>query len=125
MTLDTRLRVFPVYRWPGRLRGLLGRKPLRRGLGLWLVPCQAVHTFGMYYSLDIIFLDHTGQARKIIPRLRPGRVAFCLAAMSVVEFEAGVVDIENGGVDRVEAAVKNAASGNIDRYLQDINQRWR
>lgn len=40
-----------------RLRGLLGRPPLGQGEGLLIEPCASVHTFGMRYSIDLVFLD--------------------------------------------------------------------
>lgn len=40
-----------------RLRGLLGRAPLADGQGLLIEPCGSVHTLGMRYALDLIFLD--------------------------------------------------------------------
>ena len=39
-----------------RLRGLLGRDGLPAGTGLWIRPCNAVHTLGMRFAIDIVFL---------------------------------------------------------------------
>src|SRR5215210_694276 len=43
-----------------RMRGLLGRPPLRPGQGLLIVPCRGVHSFGMAYSIDVVHLDRKG-----------------------------------------------------------------
>ena len=42
-----------------RLVGLLGttRRWARPGKGLWIVPSHGVHTIGMLYALDLVFLD--------------------------------------------------------------------
>ena len=48
-----------------RSKGLLGRKGLGPGEGLWIVPCEAVHTFGMQFSIDLVYLDREYRIRKI------------------------------------------------------------
>lgn len=42
-----------------RLRGLLGlgADDFRNGSGLWIVPCHGVHTLGMGFAIDVIYLD--------------------------------------------------------------------
>ena len=56
-----------------RVRGLLGRPRPRHGEGLMLNPCRAVHTLGMSYPIDVIFLDRDGRVVALYPELRPGR----------------------------------------------------
>ena len=41
--------------WWTRLRGLIGRSPLEPGEGLLLVPCKAVHMYGMTGAIDVAF----------------------------------------------------------------------
>ncbi|RXN92899.1 hypothetical protein C7R54_03935 [Achromobacter aloeverae] len=118
----TRLRVHPLRRWCARRRGLAGRRPPRGALGVWLQPCRAVHTLGMRYPLDLFFLDGDNRVVKVVAGLPPRRLALCLRAVSVVELKAGVVDIENGGIGRIEAAVEHAARRDIDGNLQDADQ---
>lgn len=74
-----------------RLRGLLGRPPLteRGRQALWLVPCGGVHTFGMAYALDIVFLDRKGQIIDWFERLEPWHMRHCTGAYQTVEFAAG------------------------------------
>jgi uncharacterized protein len=74
-----------------RNRGLLGRNGLAAGDGLWIVPCQSVHTFGMQFSIDLIYLDSNHKIRKIRSSVSPWRVSICLSAQSVVELPAGTV----------------------------------
>jgi uncharacterized membrane protein (UPF0127 family) len=40
-----------------RLRGLLGRIRLANDDGLWVIPSQGIHTFGMLFPIDVIYLD--------------------------------------------------------------------
>ena len=42
-------------------RGLLGTTHLDAGAGMYLVPCQWVHTFGMRYPIDVAFLSRDGR----------------------------------------------------------------
>jgi uncharacterized membrane protein (UPF0127 family) len=73
-----------------RRRGLLDVKDLDADSGLWLKPCEAVHTFGMKIPLDVVFLDAKLRVRKISAHLKPNRIAFCLTAHSALEIRAGV-----------------------------------
>jgi len=55
------------------LRGLLGRARLRGDEGLWVVPCQGIHTFGVLFPLDVVFLDQNCRVIHIIEHLSPFR----------------------------------------------------
>jgi uncharacterized membrane protein (UPF0127 family) len=72
-----------------RRRGLLGISELPAGAGIWINPCEAVHTFCMRITLDALFLDSELRVKKISAHLKPWRVAICLAATSVLELAAG------------------------------------
>jgi len=61
-----------VDTWVGRLRGYLGRDKPRKGQGILLFPCKAVHTFGMTFPVDVIFLDHEGRVLEVAANLSPG-----------------------------------------------------
>lgn len=61
-----------VDSWVGRLRGYLGRDRPRKGQGILLFPCKAVHTFGMGFPVDVIFLDHEGRVLEVAANLSPG-----------------------------------------------------
>ena len=95
-----------------RRRGLLRRPQLDPGDGLWLTPCEAIHTFGMNFPIDAIFLDKHLRVRKITPQLPPKRIAFCLSAYSVLEIEAGGArraNLEIGSILNFTRNVRNAA----------------
>lgn len=69
----------------GRRKGLSGIERLTDGNGLWIAPCEAIHTFGMKMAIDALFIDRNHRVKKIYPALRPGRIAWCLTAESVLE----------------------------------------
>jgi uncharacterized membrane protein (UPF0127 family) len=74
-----------------RRKGLLGRSGLAAGEGLWIVPCEAVHTFGMQFPIDLVYLDRKNRVVKTRSQVRPGRLSACLSAHSVVELPSGTV----------------------------------
>lgn len=74
-----------------RMRGLLGRPPLREGEGLLIGPCGSVHTIGMRYGLDLVFLDHGWRICKLVHGLPPVRFAMSLRADQTLEMAAGVL----------------------------------
>lgn len=90
-------RVLIADRGTTRRVGLLGRASLDRGEGLWIVPCEAVHTIGMRFSIDLIFLDRKRRICKICHAVPPWRLSGALRAHSVIELGAGTL----AGVDLV------------------------
>lgn len=60
-----------------RLRGLLGLRPdeFRAGAGLWIVPCHGVHTLGMGFPIDVVYLDRTLTVIHVEAELKPWRFA--------------------------------------------------
>ncbi len=80
-----------------RRRGLLGITELAAGAGVWINPCEAVHTFGMRIALDALFLDDKLRVKKVAAHLKPGRIALCLTATSVLELGAGAAAATQAG----------------------------
>jgi uncharacterized membrane protein (UPF0127 family) len=75
-----------------RLRGLMFTRRLAPGTGLWLRPCQSIHSFWMFYSIDAVFLDRQLRIVKLVENLRPFRLTVPhLAAHSVLEVEPGTI----------------------------------
>jgi uncharacterized protein len=64
---------------------------MQEGEGLWIAPCEAIHTIGMHWPIDVIFIDRTYRVRKIAANLSPWRMAMCWSAFSVLELPAGAV----------------------------------
>lgn len=59
-----------------RARGLLGKRSLSAEEALWLHPCNAVHTWGMGLSIDLVWLDGDGRILALREGLRPWRWAW-------------------------------------------------
>ncbi len=72
-----------------RRTGLLKHESLPEGEGLWLAPCEAVHTFWMKFPIDVLFLDKKRKVLKVRHAVAPWRMAACLRAHSVLELPAG------------------------------------
>jgi len=75
-----------------RMVGLLGKKSLEAGCGLYIVPSQAVHTFGMAFPIDVVFVDKKDRVvgvREAIPPSRMTRPFW--KALGVLELPAGTV----------------------------------
>ena len=77
-----------------RLVGLLGQRPTwaRASRGLWIIPSHGVHTLGMRFAIDVIFLDRNKTVVHIEENLRPWRVSRVIAsARSVLELPASTI----------------------------------
>jgi uncharacterized membrane protein (UPF0127 family) len=72
-----------------RFRGLLGRKELPQGEGLLIRPSGSVHTLFMRFPIDVVFLDREDRVVKVVPSLRPWRLAAARGARRTVELAAG------------------------------------
>jgi uncharacterized membrane protein (UPF0127 family) len=79
--------------WWGRFRGFLGRSEPLPGDGILLAPCDSIHTFGMRFPLDVIFLDADGRVLGLHPVLRPWRIARGKKGVRyVLEVPSGTID---------------------------------
>jgi uncharacterized protein len=75
-----------------RRKGLLGRDGLPAGAGLWITPCESVHTFWMKFAIDLVYLDRSKRVKKVRSGVPPWRLSACFSAHSVLEFASGTVD---------------------------------
>ncbi len=75
-----------------RRKGLLGRDGLSEGGGLWIFPCESVHTFRMRFAIDLVYLDRNYVVKKVRSRVPPGRMSACFTAQSILELPAGTVE---------------------------------
>ena len=72
-----------------RLRGLLGRVRLRSNEGLWIIPSRGVHTFGLMFPIDVIYLDSDLKVVHVVENLGPLRLGpLRLGCASVLELPA-------------------------------------
>src|SRR5215470_7123096 len=75
-----------------RRRGLLGRTGLEPGTGLWLVPCEWVHMFGMKFPIDIVVLDKHNVVVGVQEALKPGWIGRIFwRAHSTLELPVGTI----------------------------------
>jgi uncharacterized protein len=68
-----------------RLLGLALLAPGCAGEGLLIPDCGSVHTFGMRFALDLLFLDAGGRVVELRRGVPPRRVIRCSAAAAVLE----------------------------------------
>ena len=89
-----------------RMRGLLGRDGLEPGEAMWIAPCSGIHTIGMRFTIDALFLDREGRVLRRFDRLVPGRLG------PSVRGAAGVLELPEGA-----AAASDTQAG--DRLVLD------
>ena len=75
-----------------RLRGLLGRRELAQGDGLLLRPDNSIHTIGMQFAIDVLFLDPAGRVAHLIREMPPLRLSpIVFRARDVLELAPGTI----------------------------------
>jgi len=85
-------RVAEATTWAARARGLLGRGGLAPGEGLWIAPFRAIHSFGMRFPFDALFLDAGRRAVALYGSFPPNRVSrYHPRAAGVLELPAGTL----------------------------------
>jgi hypothetical protein len=86
-----------------RRKGLLGHTALAPEEGLWIFPCESVHTIGMAFPIDLIYLDTSRKVRKLCRNVPAWRFSICLSAHSILELAAGTIERTQVSVgDRLE-----------------------
>jgi uncharacterized membrane protein (UPF0127 family) len=96
-----------------RLVGLLGRKQLGEDEGLWIEPCDSVHTLFMRFPIDVAFVDRSGVVVRKLDRLPPWRATrIHHRARACVELAAGVLQ-KYGVVEGSRLALVAAGSPNV------------
>ena len=96
-----------------RLLGLAFLEQVPRDTALLLPRCRSVHTFGMRFPLDLVFLDRAGRVLLTVRDVGPRRVVSCRGAAGVLELPAA----ENGMIP----AVADQAFAN--RFRQALDPR--
>ena len=78
--------------WWSRFRGYLGRNAPKNGEGILLVPCNSIHTFGMAFPLDVIFLSAEGVVLELRESVLPRRLCKRVAGgRYVLELPEGTI----------------------------------
>lgn len=97
-----------------RLRGLIGlaTNDFRNGSGLWIKPCHGVHTLGMGFPIDVIYLDRSMTVVHVESELKPWRFAAVRRqAVSVLELPCCMVAETRTAVgDRIEITLSKDCS---------------
>lgn len=76
-----------------RLRGLIGKQNLEADSGVVIDPCSLIHTFGMNFPIDVIFVNKKNMVCRIIPNMPKSRISpIVKEANMVIEATAGTID---------------------------------
>jgi len=76
----------------GRLVGLLGRRSLDGDGGLWIIPSSGIHTVGMLFTIDVVFLDRDLRVVALSELVRPFSITrLSWQAESVLELPAHTI----------------------------------
>jgi hypothetical protein len=90
-TLEGGLTLLKARTSRQRRRGLARMTPLPPGYGLW-IKTISIHTFGMRFALDLVWLGRNGRVVRVDHAVAPRRMKLCVRARSVVETAAGEGD---------------------------------
>lgn len=75
-----------------RMKGLLGKDSFPKGESLWIKPCRGIHTVGMKFPIDVLFLDSENVIVDIVENIQPNRFSkIVFRARTVLELPAGTV----------------------------------
>src|SRR3954466_5544829 len=91
-TLADGRRVFVARSWRARALGLAGRAAIEPHVALLLPACRSVHTFGMRFALDLVWVNGAGAVVRVDRDVGRWRLRSCRAARAVVETAAGEGD---------------------------------
>lgn len=77
-----------------RFRGLMGHPTIPVGFGLLLVPCKQIHTFGMRFPLDVLYIDSADEIIDIEAQVKPGQIQrYRPQCAKVLELLGGTLDL--------------------------------
>jgi uncharacterized membrane protein (UPF0127 family) len=76
-----------------RMKGLIGTDGLAEGEGLWISPCTGIHSFGMRFVFDAVFLGPDREVVGLYERFRRNRISRIFwNARGVLELPAGTIE---------------------------------
>jgi uncharacterized protein len=105
-----------------RLVGLLGKTKrwARLGAGLWIIPSRGVHTIGMLFSIDLLFLSKDKEVVHLQEYVRPFRISkVTLKAVSVLELPPHTIYRTGTRVgDQLEISSSQAARSAVKAEAQ-------
>jgi uncharacterized protein len=96
--IKTKYSVLQAINFIERASGLIFRKELSTSEVFHIQPCNSVHSFGMKYAIDVVYLDKTGVILKIIENMKQRRINWCFKAHSVLEFKSDAANFKTMSV---------------------------
>jgi tetratricopeptide (TPR) repeat protein/uncharacterized membrane protein (UPF0127 family) len=104
-----------------RFKGVMGRRDFDSGHGVLLVPCQSIHTFGVRFPLDLVFLDRRGRIVDVNRNIGPRRIVWPVrGAHAVLELPSGGADkLAVGEQLRVKVVEGDANTPSSLQFLTD------
>ena len=72
-----------------RRKGLAKMDPMPPDRALHIMRCNSVHTVGMRFALDLVWVGRDGRVVRVDEHVAPRRVRTCLRARTVIETRAG------------------------------------
>jgi uncharacterized membrane protein (UPF0127 family) len=95
--------------WWGRFWGFLGRGSPSPGEGILLAPCNSIHTFGMRFDIDVIFLSADGEVLSLRQSVPPWRICRGVrGGRYVLEIPSGTIEATSTRVgDELSWATKS------------------
>ena len=117
-----------------RLRGLLGHMRLQGDDGLWVVPSQGIHTVGLLFPVDVVYLDASSRVIHLVERLGPFRIGpLRRRARSVLELPTESVFCSNTQIgdqfvicspEGLAAHLEYSAGGRPGSIIYGRSKRW-
>ena len=107
-----------------RMRGLIGRASLEPGEGLLLLGTKGIHTIGMCFPIDVLFLNDEAQVIHMIHALNPLRVSpFIKTSAMVLELPAGTLQETGTQVgDWIEITVADQVQSKDERVWTETEE---
>jgi uncharacterized membrane protein (UPF0127 family) len=87
--LERGVTVHEATTFGSRLLGLAFLRRLPPGRALLIPGCRSVHTFGMRFRIDVVFLDERGGVLRVVRAVPRRRLLRCADAYAVLETRAG------------------------------------
>ena len=79
-----------------RLKGALGRIGLKPDDGIWLVPSHGIHTIGMLFAIDLVYLDADNRVIHMVENLGPFRISpIRIGCASILQLESRSIFASN------------------------------
>jgi uncharacterized protein len=87
--ISSQVRISVARTFWQRALGLLGRRGLPQDEGLYFPSTRSVHTLGMMFAIDVVYLDSDEVIVAIHRSVKPFRISWCFNAQNVCELAQG------------------------------------